>query len=182
MPRIAVGDRFPALHVETVDGPMRLSDRWRDGPLVVTFMRHFGCSFCREHLEHIRSRYGEITAVGADVVAIFQYTAQATHEFCVGRGLPFQCAGDPLRAAYAELDVRRGRARDMFSLGVMRRMLPAMRTEGVGSANGGDMLQLPGTFVVAANGRVTLAHYGANAADNPPVDEIMDAVRAAAAI
>jgi hypothetical protein len=36
------GDRFPDLHVEGRDGEVELSDRWRDGPLVVAFMRHFG--------------------------------------------------------------------------------------------------------------------------------------------
>ena len=50
MPHLVEGDRFPSLRIETIDGPQSLAPRWRDGPLVISFMRHFGCTFCREHL------------------------------------------------------------------------------------------------------------------------------------
>jgi hypothetical protein len=36
------GDTFPSISVESVDGPVELSERWKRGPLVVAFMRHFG--------------------------------------------------------------------------------------------------------------------------------------------
>ena len=36
------GDQFPDLTVESRDGEVSLADRWRDGPLIVAFMRHFG--------------------------------------------------------------------------------------------------------------------------------------------
>ena len=36
------GDKFPDLKVESREGEVALSDRWRKGPLVVAFMRHFG--------------------------------------------------------------------------------------------------------------------------------------------
>jgi hypothetical protein len=36
------GDSFPDLVLESRDGPVELRDRWKNGPLVVAFMRHFG--------------------------------------------------------------------------------------------------------------------------------------------
>jgi hypothetical protein len=39
---LAVGDPFPDLRVESREGDFALSERWRNGPLVVAFMRHFG--------------------------------------------------------------------------------------------------------------------------------------------
>jgi hypothetical protein len=42
MARVEVGDPFPELAVDSVDGPVELRERWRRGPLVVAFMRHFG--------------------------------------------------------------------------------------------------------------------------------------------
>ena len=36
------GDKFPELHVESREGDVALAERWRKGPLVVAFMRHFG--------------------------------------------------------------------------------------------------------------------------------------------
>ena len=39
---LSVGDKFPELHLESRDGDVDLAERWREGPLVVAFMRHFG--------------------------------------------------------------------------------------------------------------------------------------------
>jgi peroxiredoxin len=36
------GDQFPDLTLESRDGEVALSERLRNGPLVVAFMRHFG--------------------------------------------------------------------------------------------------------------------------------------------
>jgi hypothetical protein len=41
-PVLTKGDTFPDLHVESRAGDVALSERWRNGPLVVAFMRHFG--------------------------------------------------------------------------------------------------------------------------------------------
>ena len=42
MAKLSVGDEFPQLVVESRDGDVALAERWRKGPLVVAFMRHFG--------------------------------------------------------------------------------------------------------------------------------------------
>jgi hypothetical protein len=39
---LSVGDQFPDLHVQSREGDVALSERWRNGPLIVAFMRHFG--------------------------------------------------------------------------------------------------------------------------------------------
>jgi hypothetical protein len=40
--QLEVGDEFPRITVESVDGAVELFERWERGPLVVAFMRHFG--------------------------------------------------------------------------------------------------------------------------------------------
>ena len=42
MARLKAGDEFPPVVVQSVDGEVDLSARWKSGPLVVAFMRHFG--------------------------------------------------------------------------------------------------------------------------------------------
>jgi hypothetical protein len=42
MPALRTGDAFPDITVFSVDGDVALRERWREGPLVVAFMRHFG--------------------------------------------------------------------------------------------------------------------------------------------
>jgi hypothetical protein len=42
MSKLGPGDDFPDITLETRDGEVQLADRWRNGPLIVAFMRHFG--------------------------------------------------------------------------------------------------------------------------------------------
>jgi hypothetical protein len=39
---LSAGDRFPELRLDSTAGTVGLSERWRNGPLVVAFLRHFG--------------------------------------------------------------------------------------------------------------------------------------------
>lgn len=181
MAALVPGDPFPNLRVETTDGPLDLRERWRRGPLVVMFMRHFGCTFCREQLIRIGRAHEDFRAAGADVVAIFQYGAQATEAFCESRGVPFDCVGDPLRAGYAEVSLGRGTRKQLLGFSVFKRYVRAVPTGTLGAGSrGGDMAQLPGTFVVRPDGRLIFAHYAESSADNPAVADVLAAARAAA--
>jgi hypothetical protein len=42
MGQLAPNDDFPNVVLQSHDGVIELGDRWREGPLVVAFMRHFG--------------------------------------------------------------------------------------------------------------------------------------------
>ena len=42
MDRLKPGDVFPDMTLESRTGEVDLSERWRGGPLIVAFMRHFG--------------------------------------------------------------------------------------------------------------------------------------------
>jgi peroxiredoxin len=69
------GDRFPDLALDSLDGPVRLSERWTGQPLVVAFMRHFGCPFCREHLIQLSRHHDQVRAAGT--VAIAHYNVMS---------------------------------------------------------------------------------------------------------
>jgi hypothetical protein len=40
--RLRPGDAAPVLDVQDPDGPVSLALVWADGPVVLTFLRHFG--------------------------------------------------------------------------------------------------------------------------------------------
>jgi peroxiredoxin len=170
------GDRFPDLALESLDGPVRLSERWTEQPLVVAFMRHFGCPFCREHLIQLGRRYEEVRAAGGEVIAIFQYRAEPTTSFCRARGVPFECLGDPKRAAYAAVGLDQGARREYLSLPLLGPLLKAARAGAFPGKPSGEVSQRPGTFVVDRSGSVVLAHYNVMSPDNPPMSAILEAV------
>jgi peroxiredoxin len=178
MDSLRVGDPFPDLTLESPGGPVRLVDRWAGGPLVVVFMRHFGCAFCREHLILLGRAHEEIRDAGGEVVAIFQYSAEATENFCRSRGVPFDCLGDPQRAGYRAAGLGRGPRREYIGINVFRQR---GRARSVGARVGiprGDVAQRPGTFVVDPGGRTAFAHYNRDSTDHPAVEAVLDAVAA----
>jgi peroxiredoxin len=124
----------------------------------------------------------EIRSLGGDVVAVFQYRAEPTAHFCRRRGAPFDCLGDPDREAYRAVGLERGGPLEFLGPSAAVGWLKAAAHGNFGGRPEGDVAQRPGTFVVGQDGRVVLAHYNRNAADNPSNAEVLDAVREAAAL
>jgi peroxiredoxin len=126
--------------------------------------------------------HDEIRAAGGDVVAIFQYRAAPTRNFCRKREVPFDCLGDPRREAYAEVGLERGSLKEYAGPQLAIRYIRAVKSGArPGDPEGGDVAQRPGTFVVDSGGRVVLAHYNRDAGDNPQPEAVLEAVRAASA-
>jgi peroxiredoxin len=120
----------------------------------------------------------EFRRVGADVVAIFQYRAEPTYNFCRKRDVPFDCLGDPQREAYHAVGLERGPAKEYIGPQLAKGFLRAARHGAFGgSPQGGDVAQRPGTFVVSPEGTVLYAHYHRDSADNPPIQDLVAAVR-----
>jgi len=170
------GDSFPDLRLESVAGPVDLSARWREGPLVVAFMRHFGCAFCREHLLLLGEVYDEIRAKGGDVVAVFQYRAEPTRNFCRHRNVRFDCLGDPERDGYTQVALGRGDRGEHLGRHILRGWLRTARKGVYPGLVKGDVSLQPGTFVVDTGGRVSYAHYNKDSTDNAPIPDVLAAL------
>jgi peroxiredoxin len=124
----------------------------------------------------------EIRSLGGDIVAVFQYRAEPTFHFCRRRGVPFDCLGDPEREAYHAVGLERGGPLEFLGPGAAVGWLKAAAHGNFAGRPQGDTAQRPGTFVVAPDGTVAFAHYNRNSADNPSNEEVLEAVRAAAAV
>jgi peroxiredoxin len=171
------GDRFPDLTLDSLQGPVRLSERWSERPLVVAFMRHFGCPFCREHLIQLGRSYEELRAAGGDVIAVFQYRAEPTMSFCRSRGVPFECLGDPTRAGYKAVGLERGERKEYMGLKIYRHWIRAAKVGAYVGKPQGDIAQRPGTFVVDRGGEVVFAHYNRTSPDNPAMPALVEALK-----
>jgi peroxiredoxin len=125
--------------------------------------------------------YDEFREAGADVVAIFQYRAEPSANFCRKRGVPFECLGDPERKGYRAVGLERGGMREYVGPQLVTGMVRAARKGAfAGNPKGGSVAQRPATFVIAPDGDVVFAHYNADSADNPSNAELLEAVRRAA--
>jgi peroxiredoxin len=122
----------------------------------------------------------EIRGAGGDVVCVFQYRAEPTRNFCRQREVKLQCLGDPDREGYHAVGLERGGLKELYTPKVGLRAIAAAGKGAVAGKPEGDTRQMPGTFVVGRDGRLVYAHYNEDQSDNPPTNEVLEAVRSAA--
>jgi peroxiredoxin len=178
---LAVGSTFPIIPVQSPAGPVSLQERWERGPLVILFQRLW-CPFCLRSLRQLEAHAGALREAGGDAVVVYRQDTATVTQTCASRGVLFDCLSDPDHELETAAQIRR------FGLGEYlgfspARLVPAFR-EGSGRRIGlvtTDLLQGRGSYVVGREGRIVYAHLSSSAADTPPVEEILDAVRAAAA-
>src|SRR5262245_16265907 len=80
---LKVGDKAPNATVLDAQGtPVELEDTWRDGPVLLTFLRHFGCLHCRYMLAQLEQHRDEIKAAGLKPVAVSLGEPKHAAHFC----------------------------------------------------------------------------------------------------
>ncbi|WP_052852485.1 peroxiredoxin-like family protein [Streptomyces avicenniae] len=152
-----------------------------DGKLVhLQFRRFAGCPVCNLHLRSIAVRHGEITAAGVREVVVFH--SPASELLPHADGLPFALIADGEQALYREFGVGRGsrsvldpRAWPAMAYGVLRDLGPVLlrRRRPPVARPAGGRLGLPADFLIAPDGTVVAATYGAHANDQWSVDELL---------
>lgn len=161
--------------------PVRLGDLWAARPVVLTFVRHWGCIFCFRRVAMVLKRRDEFLAAGADLAVVGVGTPEAARAFRILTGWKDAIVVDEARKAYAAADLRR---MGFFSLFRPRMIREAMRARKEGFRQTkvqGDPWQLGGTLVVAPGDRVWFAHRNAGPEDEAPLETVLAAVRAGGA-
>lgn len=149
-------------------GPQSLLDLTMQRPQLIVFLRHLGCTFCREALDDVRRQRDAIEAAGVGVVLVHMTPETAElAAFLAGYELQdVPRVSDPQAGLYRTFELRRGSPLALFGPRVWWRGLVAtLRGHRVGSLQG-DGFQMPGAFVVY-QGRIVRAFRHQTAADRP---------------
>lgn len=173
-----VGDLAPNIAVQDVDGRvLQLDTLWQDGPLLLTFLRHFGCPMCKAFVAQLREVYPELQSLGVEIATMTMGRPDMTREFCRQQDIPFACLADPERQvyqAYGLIDSLIGATHPTtwlsYARSVLRGHLPAPMP--LGTPHG----QLSGAFLIDQQGVVRFAHRNQTAADNPSNEQLLAAV------
>ena len=143
-------------------------------PLLVVFLRHFGCTFCREALADLSARREEIEEAGTRIVLVHmaEDDAEAARLFSRYELEDVDRISDPGKALYRAFGLKRGRMGQLFSANVMRRGLKAALGDGHGMGwSNQDTFQMPGTFLLQ-EGEIVRAHRHRDAADRPDYEAL----------
>lgn len=152
---------------DLVGGGVSLRDASFQSPTLVVFLRHAGCTFCREALSDLKRLRGEIEKTGTKIAIVHMGSEQDGAELVQRHGLPgVTHFSDPHCVAYRAFQVGRGSFSQVFSAHIVVRAWQALlRGHGVGKLHG-DGFRMPGAFVVF-EGRILAGKALEGVADVP---------------
>lgn len=144
-----------------------LAELSRQRPILLVFLRHAGCTFCREAMADISARRATIEAEGTGIVLVHMGTPDSFASFAATYQLSdLPAVSDPSRRLYRGLGLRRGTFSQLLGWEVLWRGARSFFSgHGAGRLEG-DGTQLPGAFLIR-DGRVLRRFIHANSADRP---------------
>jgi peroxiredoxin len=167
------GDRAPEFILNDPDGkPVSSTDLLQRGPLVISFYRGVWCPYCNMELQALQAALPELTATGANVVAISPQMAANSRKSVRQNHLAFPILSDPGNTVAAAFGLRFALPDDLVELyASLRNDLPAF--------NGDDSwtLPMPARYVIAQDGTIAYAEVNPDYTLRPDPSELLPTLR-----
>lgn len=119
-------------------------------PVLLVFLRHFGCIFCKEALNDLSSKKAQLEMKGIKLVFAHMATDEQADEYFSQYDLnPFYTISDPECKVYQDFGLVKGSFGQLFGLTVMIRGIQAnMQGNAFSLKQIGDGFQMPGIFLI----------------------------------
>ena len=137
-----------------------LSEFYKEKPLILVFLRHFGCIFCREQIAELRQFKAE------NIVLVCMGRIQETQEFKRKMEIPQTMVSDPNKLLYEAFALRRGSFGQVLSPTLTRKSIRLLKGGHRMGMLKGDPWMLAGVFRIEPDGDVSFAHYATDISDN----------------
>ncbi len=152
-----------------------LGSFWQEQPIVLLFIRHFGCLFCREQVAEWQSALSELKARGAELVVVGSGQPFHAKAFREEHNISFPLLVDPGLRAFAAAGLKRGFSSTLHP----RVLLHGFRAFKNGFRQGavkGDPWQQGGVFVIAPGDRMLYQHISREAGDHSSPSRALEAL------
>jgi peroxiredoxin len=136
-------------------------------PLLLVFLRHFGCTFCREAVVELQEKRSAIEALGTRLAFVHNGTEEKAIVFFRPHAmLDVPRVADPAAKLYLAFGLMRAEFRQYFNPeSLLRAIASLLRGTGIGLP-AGDVQQMPGTFLFR-NGEIHKAFRNKLVSDRP---------------
>ncbi len=154
-----------------VSNGMNLWELGLKNKLLLVFVRHSGCTFCRETLIELKEKLPSLQAQMIIPVVVHMGTADDGQKMLERVGLQGTChISNPNADLYRAFDLKRGQLSQLLGPRVWWRGFQSAILKGNGTGSlVGDGFQLGGAFLVE-NGRITKSFPAKDAADKVPFE------------
>jgi peroxiredoxin len=154
----------------------RLGDLWADKPVIVVFLRHFGCHNCRDHAVQLRDRYEDLQRQGIDLVAIGTGDQRYAGAFVRDENIPFLVLVDDDAKAAQAASVKVASWYRLLHPSSWSASIEAWKRGARIHKAGKRVTQLGATFVFGPGNQVRYSHVDNDSVDHAPVPDILAAV------
>lgn len=139
----------------------------KEQPVMLVFLRHFGCIFCREALADISRQREHIESGGIKIIFVHMAAGEEAEKYFEKYQLSgLEHISDPECRFYQGFGLVKGNFRQLFGLQTWIRGFSAVTEGHSAGAQLGDGFQMPGVFIVQ-NGEIQEQFIHKLASDRP---------------
>jgi len=149
-------------------------------PVMIIFLRHFGCTFCREALAEISLKKKNIAESGTRLIFVHMADNETAEQYFTRYNLEgAEHVSDPECNFYAMFGLVKGKTTQLMGLRVWMRGFQAGVVEGHGLGKlMGDSFQMPGIFLVQ-NRTIRDQYIHKLSSDKPDYEKLTECCRVA---
>ena len=143
-------------------------------PILLIFLRHFGCAFCKETLWLLQKLRVDIENKGTLITLVHLHTeAEAQTEFLKYNLADLDRIADPESMLYKGFNLKRATLSQLLGIKVWIRGMYLWLTKGtfINTPDGVNAFQMPGVFLIH-KGEIIKKYIHPTAADIPPYLEL----------
>lgn len=151
-----------------------LHDLSMESPVLIVFLRHFGCIFCKEALNELSSKKSQLEMKGIKLVFAHMAKEEKAEEYFSQYDLnAFYTIADPECQVYNDFGLVKGNFGQLFGLTVMIRGIQAnMNGNSFSLQQIGDGFQMPGIFLIN-QGQIEESFIHNRVSDKPDYDSLI---------
>lgn len=144
-------------------------------PVMLVFLRHFGCIFCREALKELSSKKNKLLKNGVKPVFIHMSDPEIAYAYAQKYKLESESfVSDPSCHYYEHFGLVKGNFKQLFGLkNWIGGFEATMKGSMIGIKQIGDGFQMPGIFLLE-DGKVVDQYIHRFAADKPDYDSLIN--------
>jgi peroxiredoxin len=174
----SLSSRLAGIMLPEVDGrEVRLGNLWSQRPVVVGFLRHYGCLFCRERVSQLLDAEPLFRAKGGSLALIGLGDRELASSFRKETGLTCPLLIDEKREAYGVARLGIGSILHFLRPSYHQSQRRALSAGHRMHTPGKNPFQLGGTFVFGPGNKDLFGHISETFGDNAPVEEVAAAIR-----
>jgi len=183
---LQVGDLAPDFELKDTSGKLvHLCDFWSNGPALILFWRHYGCSCGVDRAKLLQNEYADYIKLGASVVVIGQGDPERSKDYSKKHSIPCPVLCDPTYRVYEAYDLLEGKPSQIIYDAPDEYLRIDYETgaqlqqsrQGTEGALVDSPWQLPGEFVVDQSGIIRLAHRYQHCEDWPNPSILIPAIK-----